>query len=828
VINAQTLIGTVLGTVTLQKVIGQGESGVVFLAQQSPTAPQVAVRVLSPAAAQTPGQRAAFLERFHKQINVVSSLEHKNILSVLDYGKHEGMAYMVMPYVGEGTLQSVIERQGQLPFSAVARYLDQLSNALDYAHEQEILHLNLKPGNVFLTNGERLLLSDFGLMKVVIERQTSQMRLLRAGTPVGSPGYMAPEQIMGDVVDARTDLYSLGVMLYQMVTGKTPFQIGTPQQIAAQVLQAPPPSPRLLRNDLPQAAEQVMLQALAKRPLDRHARAQDLARAFRVTLNAAGSLAEPSSSTIAGMANADAVALSTPRNRGLFDPAWQQPTAEEEPTRPVTSDQSSSKSTRLLTAEGLAAFRSSNDLAPVDTHEPEKKEPDMPNLPETPLPPSRPRLGLKSRGLLPMNGSEMPPTEQTTQRTAQSDSSTPLAPSAPSAPSATTGELLGSSFARFQSSTSATKQLPPLASAGSAPNPTKPLTVSNNEQLTTGALPITNPITPLQANNTTGALTIPGEMGANGTMKLTGAVKIVQMPVAGQPGRYVTGLLPVSPGTEKPEEPSNKPTNDPSTPQRVHMLKKFWAPLLAFLIILASSGIFWYFHTSPTSRSKSGIVTENLKPDWHAIAAAQATATANANYILTDSLQQNIHNWPVAAHGNKTNIFKDSAYHIADNDATQSAPALLPDVMLSRPLVYSLTMEEIKGDDTSINNSFGMIIFLNTHVNNGKTVITFYSFEAVNNKGGMYQFLKYDSSKGQSPYTTIWQHNFGSEFHQGQGADKSNTFKVTVDGKYFNFWVNGKKVGSTQDHSISGGQIGMLVNLKGTEVAFSNLQLTYH
>src|SRR5437016_11301007 len=116
-----------------------------------------------------------------------------------------------------------------------------------------------------------------------------------------------------------------------------PFQIGTPQQIASQVLQAPAPSQRLLRNDLPQAAEQVILQALAKRPLDRLASAQDLARAFRVALTPAGSLAEPSSSTIAGVASAPAAPLFTPRKRGLFDPVWQQPAREEEQVRPVTS-----------------------------------------------------------------------------------------------------------------------------------------------------------------------------------------------------------------------------------------------------------------------------------------------------------------------------------------------------------------------------------------------------------------------------------------------------------------------------------------------------------
>ena len=173
-------------------------------------------------------------------------------------------------------------------------------------------------------------------------------------------------------------------------------------------------------------------------------------------------------------------------------------------------------------------------------------------------------------------------------------------------------------------------------------------------------------------------------------------------------------------------------------------------------------------------------------------------------------------------------MFNNGAYDVTDNDAKQSAPALLPDVILSRPLVYTLTMQEIKGNDSSINNSVGMILFLNTQAKHGKQVITFYSFEVVNKKGGVYQFLKYDSSKGQTPYITIWQHTFGGEFHQGHSSSSMNTIKVVVNGKYFTFWVNGKKVGSAQDSSIGSGQIGMLVNLKGTEVAFSNLQLTYN
>jgi serine/threonine protein kinase len=803
VIHAQALIGTVLGTVTLQKVVGQGELGVVFLAQQSPSHPQVAVKVLSPAAIRVPDQRTAFLERFCQEINVIPSLEHQNIVPVLEHGKHDGMAYLMMPYISDGTLLRAIEQQGQLPLLTVADYLDQLANALDYAHKHGILHLDLKPNNVFLTATGRLLLTDFGLMKIVAERQTSQMRLLRAGTPVGSLEFMAPEQVMGDVVDARTDLYALGVMLYQMVTGKTPFREGTSLQIATQLLQAPPPSPRLMRNDLPQAAEKVMLQALAKRPLDRHATAQDLARAFRAALPVAGSLGERPASTISNTVNPAAAPLSVSRKRGLFDPVWQQPSLA-----PTSSE--------LLRAASEASFQPGVQL-PFAVSEHQRNELAAPvfRAPETPLPSTRP--GLKARGLLPMDGTRstgMPPAGKTT---TGADTSM------------TTGELPRSSFAPWQSASVAPQQFSSSALPGLAPNLTRPLPLSNGQQPTTGALPITQPVSPLPATSATGGLLVPSdESGANKTMKLTEAVKVVQMPVAGQPGRYVTGFLPMLPRTEQPEESTSKPKNELSPPDYVKLLKWFVVPLLVLLIV-TSSGIFFYLHTRPPiTKSKSDVGTESLKPDWQAIKALQATATANANYILSDSLQQNIHNWPIVATGNKTYLFKNGAYHVTDNDGRQSAATLLPDVILNRPLVYSLTMEEIQGDDSSINNSFGMIFFLNSQVKNGKTVVTFYSFEAANTKGGNYQFLKYDSSKGQNPYTTIWQHGFGGEFHQGKGVRNSNTFKVTNNGKSFTFWVNGKKVGTAEDNSISRGQVGMLVNLKGTEVAFSNLQLMYN
>lgn len=800
-IHAQALVGTVLGTVTLQKVVGKGELGVVFLAQQSLSHPQVAVKVLSPAAIRVPGQMTGFLERFCQEINVIPSLEHQNILPVLEHGTHDDMAYLVMPYIGDGTLLRAIEQEGQLPLTTVADYLDQLANALDYAHKQGILHLDLKPNNVFLTAKGRLLLTDFGLMKIVAERQTSQMRLLRAGTPIGSLEFMAPEQVMGDMVDTRTDLYALGVMLYQMVTGKTPFREGTSLQIATQLLQAPPPSPQLVRNDLPLGAEKVMLQALAKRPLDRHASAQDFARAFRAALPVAGSLGERPASTISSTVNP--ASLSVPRKRGLFDPVWRQPSLA-----PTSSE--------LLPAASEASFQPGVQL-PFAVSEQQRSELAAPvsGAPETPLPSTR--LGHKSRSLLPMDGTRsmgMPPAEKTT---AGADISM------------TTGELPRSSFAPWQSVSVAPQQFSSSALAGLAPNLTRPLPLSNGQQPSTGALPITQPVSPLPATSTTGGLLVPcDESGANKIMKLTEAVKVVQMPVAGQPGRYVTGFLPMVPRTEQPEESTSKPKNELPPPDYVKLLKRFVVPLLVLLIV-TSSGIFFYLHTRPPiTKSKSGVGTESSKPDWQAISALQATATANANYILADSLQQNIHNWPIVASGDKTYLFKNDAYHVTDNDGRQSAATLLPDVMLNRPLVYRLTMEEIQGNDSSINNSFGMIFFLNSQVKNGKTVVTFYSFEVANTKGGNYQLLKYDSSKGQTPYTTIWQHGFGDEFHQGKGVRNSNMFKVIINSTSFTFWVNGKKVGTAEDNSISRGQVGMLVNLKGTEIAFSNLQLTYN
>ncbi len=739
--NTQAMTGTALGAYSLQRRLGTGRMGSVFLATQSSPYRKVAVKVLLPVAAQAPEQHASFLARFQEEMGLIASLDHPNILPIYDYGTQTGFAHLVMPYMTGGTLQDLLKRGGMLAFAKAADYLDQLAEALDYAHSKGVIHRDVTPSNIFVAPDGHLQLADFGLMGIAFPKQPSQLRLLKSGLSVGSIEYMAPEQVTGGVLDARADLYALGIILYQMVTGSLPFQGGTHMEIAAQHVQAFPPSPRSLRPELPTAAEQVILRTLAKPAIERYALAKDVASAFRLALTSAGLLADsPSSETTHHRTGAiPASRPFAPRQRSLFDPIWQK---GHDPATPG-SKRSEAQESGQVTEHRAVAKPAGQELSPAS-----------------------------------------------------------------------------------QESGKVTGQLSEQVSAKNT-NP--------------GA----GPISPLPPANITGSLLIPnGEQTANGTIKLTGALKLVQVPVAGQPGRYVTGLLPASPETAPAPETSKQ--EEPATTAHffvkqivpplvarantLTLYQKLMALALLVLLILFGSGSFIFLRPHSAPPLKRGVSAEQITPDVQAMRAAEATATASANIILSDPLSQNIHNWPVSQNGSQIYFFSGGAYHILDNDNRQSAPALLSGFILKEPLVYSLTMEEIMGNDLSINNSFGMILYFNSQYKGGRNIITFYSFEVVNTPGGKYEFWKYDNSQGPSanPWTSLWASYFGSEFHEGQGPHNTNTFTVVVNNKTFTFMVNGKNVGSVHDGSFTGGEIGMLVNLKGTEVAFSNLKLSYH
>ncbi|GAC1692729.1 MAG: hypothetical protein PVS3B3_16050 [Ktedonobacteraceae bacterium] len=769
--NAEALVGTVLGTCMLQRLIGQGGMGAVFLAQQSRPRRQVAVKVLLPMASLTPNQLAAFLERFRRETDAAASLEHPNIMPVHEYGERDNLAYLVMPYVSGGTLRDEMERECPMPLAKIVNYVDQLAAALDFAHAHGVIHRDIKPANILMTPEGRLLLTDFGLVKVIIEGQTPQVRLTGEGAPVGTPDYMSPEQVIGEDVDGRSDLYSLGVILYQMITGTTPFQGETSMQIASQHLHIPPPSPHLLRPDLPVAAEQVILRALAKRPSERYACVQDLAQAFRTALIGTGiplgggGSAALNSATAARLRTLQA-SFDTARQTG-YVPTF---TANASPFGNATGF--------------LPAFGARNGSG----------------------------LLSKPSGRLPSETTGSIPAAAKSDRSTGLLSRTGKFPQMAMGAAGTMGTTRTAGVANSDDMMGSTGMLP-----------TQTLTVPSTDSIRVPNATQFDSVQQLSPELNTGALTVPRK--ATNTVKLTAPLKIVQVPVAGQPGRYVTGLLPSASTAQLP------PLEDTKPQKMANRLVSIFSLLGVLLLLIGTASTFWFVrtHSSPTAKPKTTTnqpVTMGT-PNVKATALFQATVTARANVILDDPLSTNTNNWLTTP----ANVyaFKNDAYHITDQGDNGRA-TVLQSAPFAGAIGYTLTMDEIKGDDASPNNSFGMIMRFNQQTKGKTTITTFYSFEVVNSKGGEYQFWKYDDTKGASaasaPWTKLWHQPFGGEFHQGNGIQNTNTVKVFMDGAKFTITVNGKVMTTVQDTAFASGTVGMIVNLNGTEVAFKNLLLT--
>jgi len=266
----QDLSGMTLGPYRIIEQVGRGGMATVFRAFHAATERSVALKVLSAALADDP----TFHARFDIEAKVIASLQHVHILPVFDYGHDKGITYLVMPYVTGGTLKALMNRVA-LSLSGANRLFSQLASAVDYAHQRGILHRDLKPANVLLDSSGNVLLSDFGLAKM------SAMSVGLTGSGIlGTPLYMAPEQGAGEPVSAQSDIYSLGVILYEMVTGEVPYNADTPVAIILKHIQQPLPLPRKLRPDLPEAVEKVILKAMAKDPRDRYETAADMAEAL--------------------------------------------------------------------------------------------------------------------------------------------------------------------------------------------------------------------------------------------------------------------------------------------------------------------------------------------------------------------------------------------------------------------------------------------------------------------------------------------------------------------------------------------------------------------
>jgi serine/threonine-protein kinase len=266
------LSNTYLGQYYLTEVIGRGSTSVVYKAYQSSLARYVAVKVLLH---HLDKQYAA---RFIREAHAVAQLQHPNILPIYDYGEEKGLRYLVMQYVESGTtLDDRLTGQPIAPIAALRLMLPLLA-ALEYAHSHGVVHRDIKPANIMLPQPDWPMLADFGIAKLIDESD----QLTPPGQSVGTAIYMAPERANSTIVDARTDLYSVGVVLFEMLTGRVPYEGISPVEVLRKHVREPLPRPRDLNPLLPAPAEPVLQRALAKRLEDRYqsagAMAKDLQR----------------------------------------------------------------------------------------------------------------------------------------------------------------------------------------------------------------------------------------------------------------------------------------------------------------------------------------------------------------------------------------------------------------------------------------------------------------------------------------------------------------------------------------------------------------------
>lgn len=271
------MLGQVIDRYMLVERLGSGGMGDVFKGHHASLDQYRAVKVLPPHLSRNP----ALLERFLREARRGAQLSHPNIVRLEHVGEQDGLHYLVMDYVAGPSLRQVIDEQGALPPKRAGHLALQVCRALGYAHAHGVIHRDVKPSNLLLAEDGQALLTDFGIARW---SPTDDPSLTAAGETVGTPEYMSPEQIRGEPLDGRSDLYSLGVVLYEALTGELPFAARSKASVKRAHLEKQPDPPRFHNPAMPEALERVVLQALAKDPSERFASAGDMAQALQQAL----------------------------------------------------------------------------------------------------------------------------------------------------------------------------------------------------------------------------------------------------------------------------------------------------------------------------------------------------------------------------------------------------------------------------------------------------------------------------------------------------------------------------------------------------------------
>lgn len=266
------LIGKTINGYQIIEQVGKGGMAHVYKAYQPSLDRYVALKVLPSYYIQ---QDQTFMARFQREAKAIAKLRHPNILLVIDYGEFEDIAFIVMEYVPAGTLKDRMQKT--LSLTEIHSLIGQIGKALDYAHKEGIIHRDIKPSNVLMPEPDWALLTDFGLARMVIGDNTN---LTQSGMAVGTPAYMAPEQGQGLDIDHRADIYSLGVILYEMVVGEAPYTAETPMAVLVKHIVEPLPIISAANPDIPDDVQRIVLKSLAKDPEDRYQSAAELVQAL--------------------------------------------------------------------------------------------------------------------------------------------------------------------------------------------------------------------------------------------------------------------------------------------------------------------------------------------------------------------------------------------------------------------------------------------------------------------------------------------------------------------------------------------------------------------
>jgi serine/threonine-protein kinase len=397
-------VADVVGSYRIIAKIGEGGMGAVYVAEHTLIGRQAAIKVLQ----REMSHRQDLVTRFFNEARAATAVKHPGIVEIYDFGYHtDGSAYIVMEYLEGETLSARLRRTGPLPAARAAALGRQVAGALGAAHAKGIVHRDLKPDNIFIvrdpdiTDGERTKILDFGIAKLAAGDQPGISRT-RTGTVMGTPAYMSPEQSKGaGNVDARTDLYALGCILFEMVCGRPPFVAEGGGEVMAQHIYAPVPAPSSIAPVAPQL-EQFLLRALAKDPAHRFQSAEEMSAALQMAVppgsfpHASGPIhvpvrgpfvPVPPQQTTLSAANATARVAPTNRKRGWIAPVVAV-VAIAGGVAAIAISQRSGGGASMVKAPELASPAPESQLPAPGTPSPETRAQESPTLPATPTPPA--------------------------------------------------------------------------------------------------------------------------------------------------------------------------------------------------------------------------------------------------------------------------------------------------------------------------------------------------------------------------------------------------------------------------------------------------------